>query len=50
LTGKYGSVNFKRPEHSVHSKKLDEEADKAREKRERGEELTWRETWLLKGE
>jgi hypothetical protein len=48
MTGKYGSPNFRTPMVAVGSKKLDEEAEAAREKAERGEELTWRERWLIK--
>ena len=44
----YGTANFEQPMVAVGSKKLDEEAETAREKRDRGEELTWREEWLLK--
>ncbi len=47
---KYGTVNWKAPQHFVGGKKLDEEAELAKAKRDRGEKLTWREEWLLKYE
>jgi hypothetical protein len=47
-TSKYGTPNFRVQQVAVGSKKLDEEAEAAREKAERGEELSWREQWLLK--
>ena len=48
IMSKYGTVNFKAPLVSVSSSGLDEKAERAREKQQRGEELTWSEEWLLR--
>ena len=46
----YGTPNFKAPMKSFGSKKLDEEAEAAREKAEEFglDSLSWREKWLIK--
>ena len=48
----YGTPNFKAPMKSFGSKKLDEEAEAAREKAEEFglDSLSWREKWLIRRE